>query len=238
MYRSVEGEVSCHIKLPSVVRALIYHRTSTDSEQEAQTGQIDLTADGVDCVTALYTFFYNLDYSEGLFPTNSNHLAMHVKICIVADKYGVSSLQALATEKFKKYATETITEDDLTEAAQIAYEAVDVTAEIRAHIVKVAMEKEFLTRGEASANPSSFESFARTCPDLATDALQSKPALTLLRTLHHNCYNSSPGRYTTRTIDVYCGISAKEAKAEITAISVVCGHCSCLQSVNTQSTLF
>ncbi|KAM3416654.1 hypothetical protein BST61_g8245 [Cercospora zeina] len=69
---------------------------------EAGKKHVVLKEDSPDAVNALLRFFYKGNY-EAKTSANANSTALdqHVSVYVIADKYGVSRLTELATEKFK-----------------------------------------------------------------------------------------------------------------------------------------
>lgn len=98
-------------------------------------------------------YLYNLDYMRGA----GSELALHVKMCILADKYNIEPLRLLANAHFKQAAANPrVWEEDQTlvcEAITCAYGAPQVTKEIRAHIVSPLVKNDAL--GFISKNPGS-----------------------------------------------------------------------------------
>ena len=124
-------------------------------------------------------YFYHLDYSEETKEGLGSAPANHVKMCAIADKYNVGVLQQLAIDKFKECTTDAdVTEEELAEAALIAYEFLEPTKDIRARIVELIVEKEIIFQKDTGVPAGPIERFMRTCPEFATDAVKgvmSKP---------------------------------------------------------------
>ena len=120
-------------------------------------------------------YFYNLDYSEDTTADLGSPLANHVRMCVIADKYDIKPLQDLAIQKFKKRTeSDKMTEGELTEAALIAYEFLEPSREICAHIVNLVVEKKVVLQDVDPVAPTAtIEMLMRTCPEFATDFIKA-----------------------------------------------------------------
>ena len=129
--------------------------------------------DEADCIDALVDFLYSLNYCDGAFESE-NRLAKHVKMCILADKYDMEPLRALAVQKFKGHAELKYfcTEPQLAEATMIAYEAPGPTEEIRKEIVRVALKEGFLF-SDTSKAAGPMVDLLETCTRLAGDVVKA-----------------------------------------------------------------
>lgn len=134
---------------------------------------MDLPDDDPNCVAAMVNFFYKLNYDMSFFSDRDCPLAVHVKMCILADKYCVTTLQDLAVDKFIRCLTDDDwPEEKMTDAARLAYDALGPTKEVRAAIVRRAVEDElFVPRSYGASRP--FERFMRECAPLATDLVSA-----------------------------------------------------------------
>lgn len=116
----------------------------------------------------LLSYLYNLDYQQDV----AFDLDDHVKMCILADKYDIPPLKVLAIEYFKQAATEEAIYDDQSnsfcEAIRCAWDAPEVTKEIRSHVVEVMVETDAM--GVISKNPgSALDKVVREHADVAID---------------------------------------------------------------------
>lgn len=121
---------------------------------EAQSGKLDLSADPIVAVDALVQYLYSFGY-ELAKPRSSAHLIAHTQICILADKYRLAQLHAMAAYKFDLCVQGVqLPNDDLAAALAIAYDAPEPTTRIREavfeHIVK---DNDFLPSIEAEGSP-------------------------------------------------------------------------------------
>lgn len=137
--------------------------------QEAAERKINLSDDHPASVAALIHYFYNLDYDErGLWTHNDlSALDLHVHVCIVADKYDIQPLKALAITKFKAALEGSSSAPEVAQATLQAYGASQATRPICDAVVQYAVNHKLLLP-EAGA-VSAFSSAMRLCADLTSD---------------------------------------------------------------------
>lgn len=91
-------------------------------------GAIDLSADDPLAVAAMMQYCYQLDYdqlsiSDDEAPEPAT-LRSHVNVYMLAERYGVAGLKAIAMEKFKDLATVVLNEDGQEDQLQSAIRAI------------------------------------------------------------------------------------------------------------------
>lgn len=109
--------------------------------KEASQRTLDLSEYYSDILDAFVEYMYYFDYDSSIekhYPTEEGLLEFHVQMCVIADKYDMQPLKALAVKKFKAALDNTNSTDDLADAARCAYDASPATEEIREQIVKKA----------------------------------------------------------------------------------------------------
>lgn len=160
--------------------------------QEAKEGKISLEDDDAKAVDLMIYYLYHLDYhpsypreqsendverkqetdqarlSEGLQPIYPprNELIIHTKVYVLAEKYLIDGLKALALRKFNEAAIEHWASNDLLEATQVAYQStVDTDKGIRDAVVRTFYKHpELLDKEEV-------QDIFRTLPLLAYDLM-------------------------------------------------------------------
>lgn len=96
-----------------------------DANQKSSKGAIDLSADDPSAVAAMMQYCYQLDYVHQLSDFDSDvsedaTLPFHVKVYMLAERYGVAGLRALALQKFKQCVAIVLNEDGKEEQLLLA----------------------------------------------------------------------------------------------------------------------
>ncbi|KXT13258.1 hypothetical protein AC579_2488, partial [Pseudocercospora musae] len=149
----------------------VLRKACSGAFKESQTKELDLSGDPEDAVEALIDYMYRFDYEIPDLPSGevSSELAFHVLVVVIADKYNMKSFQDLATAKFRAIAESIgVNDQDLTEAATIAYAAQLPTSEIRKIIATTAFSKPDYFMPEEPAT-SAFGTYMESEPALAID---------------------------------------------------------------------
>ncbi|CAG5184991.1 uncharacterized protein ALTATR162_LOCUS11183 [Alternaria atra] len=94
------------------------HRTASTSSNASKSskGIIDLSADDPSAVAAMMQYCYQLDYTDqlagwGLEVPEDVTLRSHVDVYMLAERYGVAGLKALALKKFEDFAAMVLVAD-------------------------------------------------------------------------------------------------------------------------------
>lgn len=116
----------------------------------------------------LVSYLYKLDYEQNADAS----IDFHIKMCILADKYDIPPLRAIASGHFKAAATmETMTKSEYAafcEAIKCAYSAPDVTEDIRSHIVVLLVDCDAMGLA-ADFQGSALQAVMRVYPDVAIE---------------------------------------------------------------------
>jgi hypothetical protein len=122
---------------------------------------------------------YSFDYkTNGYGSWFSCGLVFHVHMAVIADKYNVPALYALANRKFKTMLDSEYAEDELADAAAVAYEYSVATKEMCSTIVH------HLVNNKLGSIPEQSKAVMKEHPQFAIDVadslyLKTRPVVTL-----------------------------------------------------------
>jgi len=137
--------------------------------KEGTERKIDLPDEHPACLAALVYYLYTLVYDVSFNSVSDDLVALsfHVKMCILADKYDMSPLKAMAVRQFEAQAKLDWASEQFAQAAAEAYDASGATRSIRDVVIKVAMDNKALSLSYQAPSPLSKVMMA--CADFATD---------------------------------------------------------------------
>ncbi|KXT07600.1 hypothetical protein AC578_10255 [Pseudocercospora eumusae] len=145
---------------------------------------MDLSEDPEIAAEAMVEYMYNLDYDVCFSLSKTPTLGAHVEVAIIADKASraieaIPELYQIATKKVDRCLNDDyVDNEELTEAAEVAYNAPGPTAEIRGYIAQAACRKPnvfFIRQAEDSPFSKLMEKQPMLSKDVALAAVASAP---------------------------------------------------------------
>ncbi|KAK5124144.1 hypothetical protein LTR85_001847 [Meristemomyces frigidus] len=125
----------------------------TGAFRESAVREMHLAEHDPDCVDALIDYAYKLEYPLPRIGVdrdnddNLNSLSLHVKVCILADKYDIPHLKTIAIKNFEAE-IDVVAVENLPAAAELAYDASPATEQIRKKIVTFGMDRKLLSTAD------------------------------------------------------------------------------------------
>lgn len=115
--------------------------------KEGQERTITFTDETPAVIDALVSYLYTLDYGNDSLNKQAylHELVLHVRVCILGDKFDIQPLKKIATSKFKKLTRHRTDPDQIAPAAAEAYDAELATASICYAIVQYGVEHKLLS---------------------------------------------------------------------------------------------